>query len=171
MQGSTLPDWFRAGGSVTAQMAAPAEEVWHLIADVTRIGEWSPECHRAAWIDGAEGPAPGARFRGHNRWKMNRWARICEVVEAEPGASFAFRTVPGFGPSADSTTWRFDIVPTGQGCEVVQSYEITTPPKGWFQPVIRWLMPHHLDMRPHMTRTLEAIKACAEARAADQDAA
>jgi hypothetical protein len=166
---STLPDWFRPGGSVSTAVEASAEEVWQLVADVTRIGEWSPECHRAAWIDGADGPAVGARFRGHNRWKLNRWSRVCEVVEAEPGRAFAFRTVPGFGPSADSTTWRYDIVPTDGGCEVMQSYEITTPPKRWFQPVIRRLMPHHLDMRPHMSRTLEAIRDCAEGRVGESD--
>lgn len=159
---STMPEWFRTSGSVTVSMAAPADRVWGLIADVTRIGEWSPECRRADWMDDASGPAVGARFRGHNRWKLNRWSRVCEVLVAEAGRTFAFRTVPGFGPTADSTTWRYDIVPTDGGCEVTQSYEITTPPKRWFGPVIRRLMPHHLDMRPHMAQTLKAIRACAE---------
>jgi hypothetical protein len=33
----------RMRGSVTVQMAAPADRIWDLVADVTRIGEFSPE--------------------------------------------------------------------------------------------------------------------------------
>ena len=51
--------------SVTVHMAAPPEQVWDLVSDVTRIGSYSPETFEAEWIDGATGPAVGARFRGH----------------------------------------------------------------------------------------------------------
>ena len=53
------------GGSVTVSMAAAPEEVWDLVSDVTRIGEFSPETFEAEWVDGADGPALGAHFRGH----------------------------------------------------------------------------------------------------------
>ena len=92
MSSRAMPDWCRRSGSVTVSMAAPAEVVWSLVADVTRIGEWSPECRRADWLDGAAGPGIGVRFRGHNRWKLNRWSRVCEVVEAEPGRVFGRST-------------------------------------------------------------------------------
>jgi hypothetical protein len=32
---------------------------------VTKIGRYSPETFEAEWLDGATGPAVGARFRGH----------------------------------------------------------------------------------------------------------
>jgi polyketide cyclase/dehydrase/lipid transport protein len=57
----------RISGSVTEHMNAPPARVWALIADVTRTGEWSPETHKAEWLDGATGPAVGARFRGRRR--------------------------------------------------------------------------------------------------------
>lgn len=154
---------FRTEGEVAVSMAAPAQRVYDLIADVERVGEWSPECRRAAWIDGASGPAVGARFRGWNRWKLSRWSRLCEVIEAEPGRSFAFRTVPGRGPSADSTVWRYDIAPSADGCVVTESYRVEVRPRSWFVPFIRRSMPHHFDMRPHMEQTLHAIKAASEA--------
>jgi len=34
--------------------AAP-EQVWELVTDVTRMGEWSPENTGARWIGGATG--------------------------------------------------------------------------------------------------------------------
>ena len=51
--------------SVTVHMNAPPEQVWDLVSDVTRIGSYSPETFEAEWLDGATGPAVGARFRGH----------------------------------------------------------------------------------------------------------
>src|SRR6202451_1751882 len=52
-------------GSATVHMAAPADTIWNLIVDVPNIGRYSPETFEAEWLDGATGPALGARFRGH----------------------------------------------------------------------------------------------------------
>ena len=46
---------------VTVHMNAPAEKIWDLVSDVTRIGEYSPETFEAEWLDGATGPAVGAK--------------------------------------------------------------------------------------------------------------
>ena len=51
-------------GSVTVSMAAPAEQIWELIADVRNTGKFSPETFEAEWLDGATGPALGARSVG-----------------------------------------------------------------------------------------------------------
>ena len=43
-------------------VAARPELVWDLVADITRVGGWSPECIRAAWVTepGLRSPAPGS---------------------------------------------------------------------------------------------------------------
>ena len=46
-------------GAVTVHLDAPAERVWELVSDVTRIGEFSPETFEAEWLDGADGRGPG----------------------------------------------------------------------------------------------------------------
>jgi hypothetical protein len=51
-------------GSATVTMSAPADKVWDLIADVRNTGRFSPEVFESEWLDGATGPALGARFRG-----------------------------------------------------------------------------------------------------------
>jgi len=51
--------------SVTVHMDASPEAVRALVSDVTQIGRYSPETFEAEWLDGATGPAVGARFRGH----------------------------------------------------------------------------------------------------------
>jgi hypothetical protein len=151
---------------VTVEIGRDAEAVHALVSDVTRIGEWSPECHAAAWLTDQRGV--GAQFKGDNRWGRNRWSRTCEVVEDRPGREFGFRTVPGFGPSADSSIWRFSVEPTAEGCVLTQSLQPVKPPQRWFRPFIRRFMPHHLDMREQMSATLEAIRATAEADAVDR---
>ena len=74
-------------GSVTVHMAAPADRVWDLVSDITRVGEFSPETFEAQWLDGASGPALGARFRGHVRRNGRGpvyWT-ACTVTACDPG--------------------------------------------------------------------------------------
>lgn len=149
--------------SVSRLVAAPPELLYRLVSDVRRVGEWSPECRAAGWLDGATGPVTGARFRGVNRWGVNRWARVCEVTAARPGAEFAFRTVPTRTKN-DSTLWRFTFEPADGGTLVTESYEILRALPRWIQTtVVARSMPHHFDMRPHMALTLDRLAALAAA--------
>jgi uncharacterized protein YndB with AHSA1/START domain len=54
-------------GRASVDIAAPPELVYDLITDVTRMGDWGPECYRCEWLDGATAPSIGARFRGYDR--------------------------------------------------------------------------------------------------------
>ena len=42
-------------------MDAPPEEVWELVSDVTRIGEFSPETFEARWTPRLDRPRGRAR--------------------------------------------------------------------------------------------------------------
>lgn len=112
------------GGTATEVIAAPADQLWSMVADVTRIGEWSPEAVGAEWIDGATGPAVGARFRGHNRRGKTRWSTTCEVIECEPGSRFAFATK---GAAKPETIWRYEFEPLAAGTRVTESFELVKP--------------------------------------------
>src|SRR5678815_3766100 len=39
--------------SSSIEIDAPPNDVYALLSDVTRTGEWSPECVRCRWLDGA----------------------------------------------------------------------------------------------------------------------
>ena len=54
----------RGAASITID-CAPAI-VHDIITDVSRMGEWSPECTGGAWVPPATGPAVGATFTGTN---------------------------------------------------------------------------------------------------------
>lgn len=110
-------------GSVTVHMAAPPDAVWALLSDVTQIGRFSPETFEAEWLDGATGPAVGARFRGHvkrNERGPTYWT-TCEVTACEPGRAFGFDVKTG-GRTANS--WRYDLEPAGDGTDVTESFQL-----------------------------------------------
>lgn len=104
---------------VSVDVAAPAEAVYEMVADVRRMGEWSPECVRCDWLGGATGAAVGARFRGHNRNGLRRWSTVSTVVAADPGRIFAFRVSSLGLPVAE---WRYAVTPTADGCRVTETW-------------------------------------------------
>ena len=88
-------------GSVTVNVEAPPERIWDLVSDVTRIGRYSPETFEAEWVDGATGPAVGAKFKGHvkrNGVGPVYWT-LCTVTvcEPEPAASGVMASFAGSG--------------------------------------------------------------------------
>ncbi|HEY2428833.1 MAG TPA: SRPBCC family protein [Acidimicrobiales bacterium] len=109
---------------ISRDIAAPAEVVYAAISDVTRMGEWSEECHACAWQVGFDGPALGALFDGHNRHGDREWTTQAKVIEAEPGRAFAFEcSMSDFHYS----TWGYRIEPTDAGCRVTEWNEDLRP--------------------------------------------
>ena len=109
---------------VEERIAAPPDELYALISDVTNMGRWSPENHACRWLRGASGPAVGARFKGSNKAGWRRWSTTCEVVAAEPGRRFAFDT--RFGPMSVAR-WSYDFEPDGDGTRVVETWQDRRP--------------------------------------------
>jgi len=145
-------------------VAAPAERVWALVSDVTRMGDWSPETVSCAWVGGATAPAAGARFRGRNRNGRHRWSTACTVTAAEPGRSFAFRVKAG---PLEVAEWAYVIETAGQGCRVTESW---TDRRGRLLSVLGKPVSGVGDRADHnragMAETLARLAAAAEASTA-----
>ena len=106
--------------SASIDVHAAPEVVWELVADITRMGEWSPECVRAEWEDGATGPAVGAHFHGYNKAGTFEWDAPCIVTECEPGRVFAF-SVPRSGAAMNQ--WRFEFAFHAEGTTLTESFD------------------------------------------------
>src|SRR5688572_3883127 len=91
---------------ISVEVEATPEQVWDLLTDITRAGEWSHENQGGEWRGDATGPAPGAYFRGSNESGRFRWSRVCEVLEVDPPRRISWRTVPTV-LYRDSTTWTY----------------------------------------------------------------
>jgi hypothetical protein len=155
-------------GEAQIHVRAPAEKVYDLVSDVTRMSEWSPECVRADWIDGATGPTVGARFKGSNKNKFMRWSTKPRVIAADPGREFAF-VVPAVIGSKDLTTWtyRFESANDG-GTDVIESFEIMNDLPGYINFGDRHILgikDRKADLEANMQKTLGRLKAAAEGSA------
>src|SRR5690348_14819559 len=120
--------WWLRRDSEELVVAASAQRIYDLVADMPRMGEWSPECRQVEWTDGPVTPTAEARFIGHNRGGprgLMRWSRRGRVLIADPGREFAFVTEEG---GRESTIWRYQFEATDGGTRVTESYEVKTIP-------------------------------------------
>ncbi len=94
---------------------APPEVVYDLVADVTRMGEWSPVC-KACWWDEGASAVPGAWFTGRNLTPERTWETRSRIVVAERGREFAFVVGGSF------VRWGYTFAPVEGGTEVTESW-------------------------------------------------
>jgi hypothetical protein len=150
-------------GESSIHIEAPAEKLYEMVSDVTRMGEWSPENLGGDWIDGATAAAVGVRFKGRNKRKQ-RWTTTCRITAADPGREFAFEVGGG------DTVWRYRFEPDGSGTKVTESYEIVKPPGAFMRFLtkigtgVSWA-DRPAQLQESMDQTLERLKAVAEAPA------
>lgn len=88
-------------------IAASPAEVFALVSDITRTGEWSVQCYSAEW-NGAAATDPAARtvgatFTGHNRRPGREWTTVSEVVAWEPGREFSWKV------TSSGTVWGYRL--------------------------------------------------------------
>ena len=88
-------------------VGAAAGDVYAAVADLRRMGEWSPEVF-AVWVRGTS-VGPGTKFVGFNRIGWRVWFTTCQVTSAVPGRAFAFR-VSSFGMPVALWGYRFEDV-------------------------------------------------------------
>ena len=139
--------------------AAP-QKVYELLADVARMGEWSPECYRCEWLGGAVDAHRGAHFKGYNRRGCMRWSTICTVTYCEPYSVFGFETKPLVGQA--QSRWRFDIEPDTDGVVLRESFETM-----WYvRPILGLVFGGQSNrlnqLREGVLQTLSRIKTVAE---------
>jgi hypothetical protein len=151
--------WLTQDSDVIVIDTAP-EHIYDLVAELPRMGEWSPECQRVEWVDGASGPAVGATFVGHNRGGprgLMKWSRRGRVLVADPGREFAFVTEEG---GRESTQWRYLFEAVEGGTRVTESYDVKWIPT-WAR-IVDVPTNRHRELREAMRHTLERLKSAAE---------
>ena len=145
----------------TIDIEAPPEKVYALVADVSRVGEWSPEATGARRA--SHTPKAGDTFWGFNRKGIWRWFTYCTVREAEPGRRFVFDV--DFPPMPISR-WTYDLEPTPTGCRVTETW--VDRRQGPLAKPITWIGGVFIPgpRAPHNQRnietTLQQLKAVAE---------
>ncbi len=98
-------------------IAAPPADVWSLVSDLRRMGEWSPQCRRMVIFGGDV--KQGTRTLNVNRQRWKFWPTTAKVVAFEPEKRLALRI------AENRTVWTYELEPTADGTRVTESR--TTP--------------------------------------------
>ena len=146
----------------TVTVAAPPEAVYDLVADITRMGEWSPVCTAGEWVDDTMGS-----FIGTNALGDFTWQTTCRIDAAERGKEFTFVN-RGMQGDEELVRWSYIFAPVSDGTELTESWEVLPG----YEPSMQRLMPdmnlkEYLDgVKPTtqagMAETLAKLKAAAE---------
>ena len=91
------------------------DELYDMVSDVTRTGEWSPVC-RACWWDDGDGPHVGAQFTGRNETPERTWETRSQVVAADRGREFAWEVNGGW------VRWGFTFEHVDGGTRLTESW-------------------------------------------------
>lgn len=123
---------------VETRVARTPDEVFAVVSDLGRSGEWSAECRGGEWVEGRPAEV-GAVFRGENYRALDvvawapvvrgTWTTHAEVVASEPGRTFgwAMRNKAG---RAQESVWGFDITPAEGGSVLVHHFRMGRPTEG-----------------------------------------
>ena len=148
--------------AVSTSVDASPAAVYDTITDLRRMGEWSPECRRCIWMDGATGPVVGARFKGHNRRGLLRWSTTSRVAAAEAAREFTFVTSHLGRPM---TRWSYELEPSSDGTIVTESFEMVHDMPWYFIVADRWFMKvpdRKADLEANIEKTLTRLKSAVE---------
>jgi hypothetical protein len=148
--------------SASVVVARSPEDLYEMVADVTRMGEWSPVC-KACWWDEGAGPAVGAWFTGRNELPERTWETRSQVAVADPGREFTFIVGGTFA------RWGYTFVPVDGGTRVCESWEFLPDGIAMFEQRFGDDAQAQIDSRSEAARTgipatLAAIKTIAEDR-------
>ena len=161
--------------SVSDTIASTAGNVWSLVSDIGLSARFSTEVSGAEWLDGAEGPALGARFVGHSAHdSIGAWTTTCIVTGFEVERTFEWSVI---GRDDDvSSIWRFAIDDLGDGAVRLEYWFQMGPGRGGLNYAIE-AMPDKEDRiverrlaehRVNMERVVAGIKELAEGGGTDR---
>jgi hypothetical protein len=141
-------------------VARSPEQVYALVSDVTRTGEWSPTC-TACWWDEGDGPRPGGRFTGRNVTPQRTWETRSQVVVAEPGREFTWVVGDGL------VRWSYLLEPCDEGTRLTERWDFLPAGLAFFADkhgpdADAQVEERRRSAHEGIPRTLAAIRAVAE---------
>lgn len=135
---------------------ASPEDVYAVVSDVTRTGEWSPVCQEC-WWDQGDGPRVGAFFTGRNVTADRTWETRCEVTVADPGRAFGWSVADG------RVLWTYTMAVIDGRTELTESWQFTAAGLAFFAERYGDEAPREIALRQEAARsgipaTLAAMK-------------
>ena len=134
------------------------EQVWKVVSDLKRMGEWSPQCKKMKVFGGDV--RKGTTTLNINRKGLLVWPTTAKVVEFEPNKAIAFRIVE------NKTIWSYTLTPSETGTTVVEKREAptgTSAVSGFLvKNVLGGIEQFDVELVDGMNKTLQRIKSESE---------
>ena len=115
-QQSTRDERFSHSESILID--ATPDQVWDVVTDVTRTGEWSPICREGWWKEPATGPEVGAWFHGRNESGDRVWETQSLVTAAEKPTEFTWMV------GGAAVRWSYTLAPEESGTRLTESWQV-----------------------------------------------
>ncbi|WP_153503603.1 SRPBCC family protein [Cumulibacter manganitolerans] len=154
------------------EIAAPAERVWEIIADIQTPSLSSPEFSGADWLDGATEPAVGARFAGRNQHDaIGHWETVSQFTVVDRPRELVYAVTDVDNPGA---VWTYRIEPAGAGSvTLTQIAQIGPGRNGLSIAIERWpekedriverrLQEHQASIRANLEKIKELAESAGE---------
>lgn len=141
--------------TATVEIDASPGEVWSLVSDVVRMGEWSPECRKVVVYGGPRPVGEGTRFVGLNRRGLAAWPTRSRVVRFESERAITWRVLES------GASWTYELEPRAGGTRLsarrdLQRYGRATRLTA---PLIGGAANHDRELSAGLETTLRRIKA------------
>lgn len=143
-------------------IAATPDQVYALVSDLPRSGEWSPECLGGEWIGGPPATV-GTVFRGKNlrQPEVVGWAPLirgvwyteCRIVAAEPGETFQWMML-SHALTDQESIWGFDVAEHEGGAVLTHHFHMGRATAGIRQIVAGLTEPERVKFIEEWTQKL-----------------
>ncbi|PXW29078.1 SRPBCC family protein [Nocardia sp. 348MFTsu5.1] len=139
----------------STEIKASAEQVWKVVSDLKRMGEWSPQCRKV--IVRGSGPITlGTKTINVNKRGLLVWPTTAKVVRYEPNKEIAYRI------KENGSVWSFTITPSDNGVKLTERREAPNNTSKVSQVLINVAMggekPFDAELVDGMNQTLTKIK-------------
>ncbi len=127
-------------------IARPADFLYDLVSDVTRMGDWSPICKACWWDEGASGQV-GDWFTGRNEVPGRIWETRSQVAVADHGREFAFLVGGAW------VRWGYTLAPADGGTRLTETWNFLPAGLERFAELYGDDAPAQIDLRTEYART------------------
>lgn len=140
------------------EIAASPAEVWAVVSDLRRTGDWSPECSRVMPVGRVRA---GGWLLGVNRRGGVRWATVSRVTRFDPDREISWKVM------TNGSVWTYRLEPVSGGTLLTEERQTPDGVYGfarWFTG--RFLggqRDHDDELEAGMASGLERIRSIAEA--------
>ncbi len=144
--------------SASTPIAATPQQVYDVVSDIRRFGEWSPETVKAVWVD-------DTHFKGTNARGLARWSTKCRVVKRSPGREFTFEVVLLGRPF---TRWSYQIEPSGDGAVLTEVFTMCRDlalPLLAFEVLALRVKDRQTDLQGNLDQSVRTIRTIVESEA------